>query len=341
MDLSRRELILKYIVEFFIKTATPVGSQTLLDEYDLSYSSATIRNEMNMLESEGFLEKTHTSSGRVPSSKGYRYYVDHLRGHSVEESVKMQIQTVLEEKTATVEEVIKSSCEILAHMTNLASVVLGPNASEEKLLSIQIIPINANTATAIFVTDQGYVENKTFVIPEKTNVDEVKKCLVILNDRLTGTPISDVIDKMDSLKPMVSDYVIEHTVIYQAFADAFLRFAQDRLSMYGKSSLLNQPEYKNDADKLKRLISLLDNKKQLSELLASKDQVSVKIGDADDDKDISVVTAKVRIPGHQPGTIAVMGQTRMDYDRIVSTLEYVVKELEDYFEDFDSESEDE
>jgi heat-inducible transcriptional repressor len=122
--MTREDQILKLIVEHFIKTAEPVGSQTLLEVYHLPFSSATIRSEMNSLEKEGYLEKTHTSSGRVPSGKGYTYYVEHLREENVDESVKYALSKVLEQKTKSVEEVVKESCEILSHMTNLASVVL-------------------------------------------------------------------------------------------------------------------------------------------------------------------------------------------------------------------------
>lgn len=138
--MTRRETILKLIVEHFIKTAQPVGSQTLLDEYKLDCSSATIRNEMNALEKDGYLEKTHTSSGRVPSSDGYRYYVEHLRDERVDNRFKFALASVLEKRTQSVEEVIEQSCKILSSMTNLASVVLGPKVSEEKLVSVQVIP---------------------------------------------------------------------------------------------------------------------------------------------------------------------------------------------------------
>ncbi|MCF0116900.1 MAG: heat-inducible transcription repressor HrcA, partial [Bacilli bacterium] len=174
MDLSRRDLILKYIVDSFIKTAQPIGSQTLIEQYDLPYSSATIRNEMQMLENDGFLEKTHTSSGRIPSSKGYRYYVENLRNKDLDENIKFQLQTILQEKNKSIEDIIKESCEILSHMTNLASVVLGPASDNEHLVSLQIIPLTNSSATAVFVTDKGYVENKTFVIPPTISMDDLE-----------------------------------------------------------------------------------------------------------------------------------------------------------------------
>ena len=163
MMLTRKDKLLKLIVEDFIKTAEPVGSNYLIKKYDLPISSATIRNEMNALEKEGLLEKTHISSGRVPSTKGYEYYIEHLRNNKIDDKMKNELNKVFS-NSITVEEILKESCEILSHMTNLASVVLGPSAEEEHLVSIQLIPLSLNSVTAIFVTDRGYVENKTFTI---------------------------------------------------------------------------------------------------------------------------------------------------------------------------------
>ena len=127
MTLNRRDQILKYIVEHFVKTAQPVGSKTLIEIYHLPFSSATIRSEMFALEQLGYLEKTHSSSGRVPSSEGYRFYCQYLRDKNLNEEFKGMLVDVLKEKSKSIEEVVKSSCEILSHMTSLASVVLGPN----------------------------------------------------------------------------------------------------------------------------------------------------------------------------------------------------------------------
>ena len=235
--MTRRERVLKLIVEHFIKTAEPVGSQTLISEYGLNYSSATIRSEMNALEQEGYLEKTHTSSGRVPSSKGYRYFIDNLREKSIDEEFRYRVTQVLNEKRQSIDEVIKHSCEILSEMTNLASVVLGPNANEEKLVSVQIVPISNNSATCIFITNQGYVENKTFIFDEKYKTEDIVNCVKLLNDRLSGTSISELVPKMEAIKPLLSEFVIGQDVIYQAMLEAFMGFAKERLSTYGRGEL--------------------------------------------------------------------------------------------------------
>lgn len=331
--MTRRDTILKLIVEHFIKTAQPVGSQTLLDEYGLECSSATVRNEMNALEKEGFLEKTHTSSGRVPSSAGYRYYVENLREERVDSRVKFALASVLEQRVQSVEEIMGQACQILSSMTNLASVVLGPKVSQEKLVSLQVIPLSATSATAVFVTDQGYVENKTFVLDQGNSVEDVQKAVALLNDRLKGTPIVELVPKMEAMRPAVTDYVVGQDVMYQALIQAFVRLTEERLNLYGKEKLFDQPEFAEDAKKLRQVLNLLDDPKALSEAIRAEDgtphDIEMKItGDGDD---LAIVSAKVTVPGGQSSSIALVGPTRMDYDTAVGVLQYVAKTLEEHF----------
>ena len=336
MKMNRSDAILKYIVEYFIKTAQPVGSHTLIEEYNLPYSSATIRNEMFALEKMGYIEKTHSSSGRVPSSKGYKYYCEYLRDKSVDEELKNSLQAVLQSKVQSIEEVIKESCEIISHMTSLVSVVMGPDERQEKLASVQLVQISDNTLTAVFVTDKGYVENKTFIIPDKISAKEVVDCVNLLNDRLKGTPIQQLVEKVEALKPVLSEYVISHDIIYQALLETFLRFAGDRLSLYGRDELFNQPEFKNDANKLEKVFRLLNDKSVFKsvekEAKEGDKDLSIRIGDIPDNSDVSMVTTTFDLNGNE-STITLLGPTRMDYDKALSALEYLSEELSKYFND--------
>ena len=336
MGLTRSDTILKYIVEYFIKNAQPVGSHTLIDEYHLPYSSATIRNEMFALEKMGYIEKTHSSSGRVPSSKGYKYYCKYLRDKGIDEALKNSLQVVLEQKVRSVEEVIKESCEILSHMTNLVSVVTGSKDSVERLANVQLIQISDNTLTAVFVTDKGYVENKTFIIPSTIKSEEVVDCVKILNDRLKGTPVNELVDKMEALKPVLNDYVVSHDIVYQALLETFIRFAGDRLSLYGRDELFNQPEFRNDAEKLQEVFKLLSDKSLFKEVQGTKldegkEKVVLNIGETN--PDVSMVTTTFKIGDREESTITMVGPTRMDYDKVLSALEYITDELNKYFDE--------
>ena len=337
-NMTRKEEVLKLIVQHFIKTAEPVASKTLIEQYGLDFSSATIRAEMNELEKEGLLEKTHTSSGRIPSKKGYEYYLSNLRENSIDNEIKHQLQLVMNKKIESVESVIKQSCEILAHMTNLVSVVSKNNSNEEHLVSIQIIPISPNSATGIIVTDKGYVENKTFIFNNEVSVEDITSCVKLLNDRLKGTSISELVPKMEVIKPLLADFVIDHDVIYQALIETFLRFAKDRMELYGKTELLNQPEFKDDVNRLKKVIELLNSPDKLKEELVKakktiNDNVSVHIANKNEkeNNDMSVVSASISIGGKEQGTISLLGPTRMDYDRAVSLLDYVANTINERF----------
>ena len=331
MALSRSDTILKYIVEYFIKTAQPVGSHTLIEVYHLNYSSATIRNEMNALEKKGLIEKTHSSSGRVPSANGYKYYCENLRDTEVDESLKQSLQLVLDQRVKSVEEIIKRSCEILSHMTNLVSVVMGPDEEKEKLASVQLVKISDNTLTAIFVTDKGYVENKTFILEGDVSTDELVQCMDVLNQRLKGTPVSQLINKMEALKPVLSDYVISHDVVYQALMETFLKFASDRLSLYGRDELFNNPEFKQDAAKLERVFKMLGDSSIFKTVDTSNDGITLNIGDVEGNPDVSMVTAKIKVGDEGEQTLTLLGPTRMDYAKVLSALEYIVDELNKYF----------
>lgn len=336
MNLSRRELILKYIVEYFIKNAQPIGSNTLIETYGLNCSSATIRNEMMELENLGYLEKTHTSSGRVPSSKGYRYYIDHLRERDIDDSIKHSLSVIFNEKSKSIEDVIKESCQILSHMTNLASVVLGPNAIEEHLVSIQFIPLSQNSATAVFVTDKGYVENKTFILPKNMNISDIESCMKMLNDRLKGTPVSGLVEKTELLKPIITEYVKNNDAVYQQIAKALLNFTTQRVSMFGSNNLLNQPEFTQDINKLSKIMKFIESPESVNELFID-DEGGFGIHIADDNteslQDVSVISSDINIGGEHRGKIALVGPKRMDYDKVLTALEYLVDQINKLYEE--------
>lgn len=337
--LNRSDLILKYIVEYFVKTASPVGSSTLIEYYNLPYSSATIRNEMAHLENLGYIEKTHASSGRVPSTSGYRYYVKFLRdrnAENVDEQLKNQLALILDQRNKSIDDVMKESCKILSHMTNLATIVLGPNANEEHLASIQLIPLSSNSATAVFVTDKGYVENKTFVFEKDVSLNDVKKCVEIINDRTKGTPISGLLDKMEAIKPLIENMIHSNDAIYRAFAEAFLKFTSDRIATYGRENLLDQPEFNSDLKKFKKMMEFINSPDDLRKIIDGKASLEVKIGKDEDGKgidDVSFITKKISIGENEEGTITLVGPTRMDYDRIVSALEYLADQIDELFGD--------
>ena len=332
MSLSRKDYILKLIVEDFIKTATPVGSNYLITKYELPYSSATVRNEMASLENDGLIEKTHTSSGRVPSTLGYKYYVNNLKSNSVDSKLKNELKVVFD-NTKSVEDVLGESCKVLSNMTNLVSVYLGPNSSKERLISFQLIPISKTSATAIFVTDRGYVENKTFIFDKNVNLDDLTKSIRLINDRITGTYISELTDKLDSLKPLLKDYINDYTYIFNSIAKAFFEFAAERSEFYGENNLLSQPEFKDNPEELKKIFDLFSKPENLVEMLQNHDESGTTDKDSNSDiksyDNLAIISKEIKIPDsdRELGRIAIVGPKRMDYGKVLNALDYVVKEL--------------
>lgn len=326
---DRQKMIFKAIVDEFVRTAEPVGSKTLVERYHLNYSTATIRNEMNYLEQEGLLEKTHTSSGRVPSTAGYRYYVENLMNSDLTDEEKHQLE-VVSNTSAPLEEIIQRSCEVLSNMTNLTAVVLGPNAKQQRLAHIRLFPLDEHSAVAVFITDQGHTENKIFRFADSVSVDDLEKCTQVLNDRLAGTPIDETVEKMNELKPILANTVKRHEALFNAFMNAFQSFASDNVFYSGASNLMDQPEF-DDVDKMRALMRNLENADLWHSLAARSDKLALTDRDSRDElvwtDDMAVVSSKFTI-GAEEGRLMVVGPARMDYNRIVSALNFAAKLIE-------------
>lgn len=338
---NRQIVIFKTIVDEFTRTAEPVGSKTLMSMLAIPCSSATIRNEMAELENQGLLEKTHTSSGRIPSSAGYRYYVENLMEKELDEGVKNSLQKVFKERHYSMDEIVQRSCEILSQMTSLTSVVLGPDSKCQRLQHIQLVPISDRSAVAIFITDHGHTENKTFQFDEKVSVEDIQNCCTILNEKLTGTPISSVVERMQEIQPLLAAHITRHEVLFQAFVNAFMRFASDNVYCSGQSNMLYQPEFA-DIEKLKQLMSMLEDSSVWRQLANHDGDLMVRIGsDVNDNEllqldDVAVVASKFKINNDEEGQLMIVGPTRMQYNRVVALMEYMSKVIEQmYQEEYD------
>ena len=189
--LTERQLfILQLLINDYIQTAEPVGSRTISKREDVTFSSATIRNELADLEDMGYIEKTHSSSGRVPSEKGYRFYVDHLLSPPVLSKKDVNnIHSLFAERMVEVEKVIQQSAGILSELTQYTSIILGPEVFETRLRQIQIIPLSKDTAVVILVADSGHVENRTMKIPPSVSMSDIEKVVNIMNERLKDVPL--------------------------------------------------------------------------------------------------------------------------------------------------------
>src|SRR5574344_838443 len=274
---SRQEELLKLIVEDYVKTARPVGSNALCDALDVS--SATVRNEMAFLEDEGLLEKTHISSGRVPSEKGYRYYVDNImRPKELTGDDMLKLQTIVHNSSIVLDDYIAKSVEIVSEMTNLTAVVLGNSSNENKVSKVEVVPVSENNLVAIIVTDKGHVEHKNIIIEEKVSIEDIKKAVDIISKFIIGTPIDEVSSKLEfEVKPIISNYIEQHEALYNAFYNAFSDFQTPTYTMRGTKNILMQPEF-NNVDKIRDILSKFEDKEVVNSIKETDNGINIYIG---------------------------------------------------------------
>ncbi len=323
---NRQENILKLIVTEYIKLAKPVGSKLLCDK--LNCSSATIRNEMQELEEMGLLEKTHTSSGRIPSEAGYRYYVDNLmelKELNGEEVFKLQ--TVFNNTKLELSDVLSKSLELISDMTSYTSVVLDTKSHDNKLKEISIVPVDSNIVVVIVVTDQGYVEHKNIEITG-VSLEEVRKTVKLINDLIVGTPMDEVSSKLEfEIKPVIGRYVKQHEMLYNAFYDVFTDISSKNVSVVGKNNILKHQEF-NNLEKVEDLFSKLDDVENLQNIEEENNDINIYIGHENKmDPDVTVIKTNYKT-NKDSGTIAIIGPKRMEYDKVVNLLDYIKKQIE-------------
>jgi len=324
---ERQCKILKLIVEKYIKDPIPVGSKVI--SKILNCSSATVRNEMCALEEKNLLEKTHTSSGRIPSEDGYRYYVDHLmEPKKMTGEDMLKLQTVFHNQQLALSDVIMKSLQVISDMTNYTTVVLGSTSHENLLKQIEVIPYDEVSMIVIIVTDRGHVEHKNIRLQDVA-MEDIKKTVNLINNLIVGTPIDEVSAKLEyEIKPIIGKYVKQHEQLYNAFYHVFSDFTNQEVNVVGKNKFLSQPEFSN-VDKIRTVFNKLDSPELLRSIEEDNDNnIKVYIGsESNIDDDVTVIKTRFK-NGNQEGTLAIIGPKRMEYDRVVSMLEYMRENIE-------------
>lgn len=338
---KRQEQILKVIVEQYIKTGSPVGSKLIIQDVTLNCSSATIRNECVELENQELLEKTHVSSGRVPSTKGYRYYVDKLININDETddfiTLKKRIEEVFSARDLEINEVIEQTGNILSEMTNLISIVVGPDLNYDTLKKIELLNLNAQTVLAVIITNSGYVENKIFNVDE-ISLEDLVTAVEIFNQRLIGTKISEIGEKVDLLKPILAKQVRKSEYIIQSFVNALINFSKPLSSTHGVQYMLENPEF-NDINKVKTLIKFIDSQspwsyfQKLSNQESSDNPVQIKIGEelGQENDNMAMITTTFKINDSDQGQIAIVGPKRLEYEKVIEILNWINQIVKDRF----------
>ncbi len=328
---TRQEMILKLIVEEYIKTAEPVGSRTLSKL--LEFSPATIRNEMADLEDLEYIEKTHTSSGRVPSDKGYHYYIEKLLNDnsSYKDSFKV-IDEIFEQSDVRRDEAIKQAMNLLSQITNYTTVALGPSAYDSKVKKIELIPLYENVCMILVITNRGHVESKQITLPEHTEIEDMKRVIEIFNEILYDCPISQVSEKLhyEINTEKIKEIMIYNKTIIETFLEAFTKFTQSKYYLSGQNKMLYQPEFAS-VEKVRELLSFFE-KNDIFKLVENTKQqgLTVRIGKENAVsamQDCTVITVPYELNDKESGTIAIVGPTRMEYDKVIPLIKYLAMHM--------------
>ena len=336
MELSeRKKRILHAVVASHIQTAEPVGSRTVARSYRIGLSSATIRNEMADLEEMGYLAQPHTSAGRIPSQKGYRYYVDHLMGDgSLTEEEELSISRSLsDEKMREIEQIVANAVKVLSLVTNQTALIMGPQFQKSTFQQMRILPLDEKRGLVVLITHSGFIKNKVIELDENLSAAELHQVVSYLNQKLYGLTIDQVTTSL--INELKRDLFRRLEILEQAFIlleESLREERQARVFLGGTTHILTQPEFRS-VRKIHQMLSLFEQESLLFEILEqnlTEDDVVVRIGTENEHEDIqecTLITAAYKINQRILGSVGVIGPTRMDYQWIIAVLRRLVDQL--------------
>ena len=336
---ERKRKILNAIIRNYLDTGEPVGSRTISKYSDLNLSSATIRNEMSDLEELGYILQPHTSAGRIPSDKGYRFYVDNLILEKDREVTEMKEFMI--EHTERVEQVLKQMAKTLATNTNYTAMITAPSYQRNKVKFIQLSQVDEEQLLAVIVTEGNIEKNKMISTREALDNETLLKLNILLNSSLNGLSADQInLATIARLKEQAGIHSNIVGDVLDALAGAFQE--EEELEVYtsGTTNILKYPEL-SDSQKASELLNAFEEKKQLitlvNETLSSGEQTGIQVYIGDESpiqnmKDCSVVTATYQIGEGMQGTIGIIGPKRMDYENVMDNLKTLKSQLDSVFQ---------
>ena len=330
---DRKKKILKAIIEEYIDTAEPVSSGNLVE--DLECSSATIRNDMAELEKIGYLEKPHTSAGRVPSQKGYRYYVDSLlRDDKLSRREIEIIKERLEEKVNDLEDLARIASTTLSEITHYTTIQVSPDVNTHIITDIKFVLLGERVLMAVILTDSGIIRETIIKFDEDVNQDQVNDLTTIFRNKLIGNPL----DKIDiPLEDYISQEMSAGIELIKKVIEELNKVLESskKVEVEGANKVIDLPEFKK-MDIAKDFLNVLDAKDLVVDVLDSgeAEDINVFIGEEtekDELKNFSIVTFNHLLEGKDIGTIGIIGPTRMDYSKVIAVMKYISKKLNDKY----------
>ena len=333
---DRKMRILQAIIDDYILTGVPVGSRTISKKYETGLSSATIRNEMSDLEELGYLDQPHVSAGRIPSAKAYRLYVDTLlRSGQIPNGSAEAVASHFTGRAHQMEEVIDRAAQVISSLTNYTAVVLSPKGKQPRLQTVQLVPVNADSALVVIVTDLGIVRDSVIHVSRDLSDDTLYSISRSLTEALRGCSLSEACERLPGMIERMRENEELLRQLYGFLSDRQEAPKRGHIAVGGTSNMLSYPEY-NDVDKARHFLSLMETRDKLAEIIRDSGEMAftVRIGPetgVPEMADCSIVTATYSTGTGQRGTVGVIGPTRMQYSRVISILNMMGRQLTDLF----------
>ena len=335
---DRKAIILKAIIKNYMETGEPVGSRTISKLPELNLSSATIRNEMSDLEDMGYILQPHTSAGRIPSDKGYRFYVDEiLREKEIETE---EFKDLMFKKVDRLETLLKQLAKIIARDTNYAAMISGPSIHSNKVKFLQLSKIDKFKLLLVTVAEGNIINNKIIDIDSEISEREILNLNLLINTSLNGLTVEEI--NLSIMNKLRTDAGVYGDIVDKVLREvaAVFKSATDNLEIYtsGTTNIFKYPEI-SDREKASQLVNAFEEKDKLKEILAGvndddNEGIRVYIGNEvpiSDMRDLSVVTANYEIGEGLRGSIGIVGPKRMDYEKVLKTIKTVMASLDEQF----------
>lgn len=339
---ERRALILRAVVEEYVRSGQPVGSKVIVRRYGLSVSPATVRNELAWLVESGYLVQPHASAGRAPSDRGYRFYVDNLMGPSgLAEAEEAALRRSLAAYSIGMREAVRGTARLLAEVTTYVAVVLTPEVGIGRVRGIHLLPITADRALLVVVLEGGLIQHKMIELLRPMEPERFKELSRELDAAFRGCAVEDLPKAVAGLwRSSLARYGAALELVANALLHALQAGERDEERIYlgGTANILRLPEFQ-DVERLRGVMSLLEQEALLIDILSARtagERIQVTIGEENapaEIRDCSLVTATYRVPGGGTGLLGLLGPTRMDYRRVTAVLDAVRASLDELLGD--------
>ncbi|MDR2829053.1 MAG: heat-inducible transcriptional repressor HrcA [Mycoplasmataceae bacterium] len=328
----RQKQLFKTIVDLYISSATPVSSNEIISNHMNNISSATVRNEMVTLEKLGLLEKTYTSSGRIPSNEGFKYYEKYILEPSIDNDIKKKIQKIFNNRDLSIDTVIDQSVEILNESFSLPTIV-SKNEMVETLKRFDFIQITGKEALIIIVTNNGNVIKNTINFVNPRQFEDIAICIRVFNDRLIDCPINELKNKIFSIKEVIRNIVHEYEYCIRQVLEKIFDFKTIgyKQQLHGTKYLTSHPEFR-DIEKLNQVLSFLEDTNVWKHIAFNQNttgKTQIIFGEQFGQKGLVIASTTIESKSNKQ-QLSIIGPTRMDYSKVQGVLEFIKEEMEKY-----------